>query len=387
MCWEDFEKRKVPLVVHVINRLALGGLENGLVNIINHMPPERYRHAIVCLRDFTDFRKRINRPDVPVMAMDKCDGQDFSLYKRLWRIFKDLQPAIVHTRNFGSLEYSVSALLAGVPRRVHGEHGRDMDDLMGMNWKYRFLRQLIHPFIDHYIAVSADLAQWLTQTIRVSPDHITSIYNGVDTDQFFPRQRGHPLVGPHGFATEKTILIGTVGRMEQVKGQMTLVRAFLDLICSVPEVKKRLRLALIGDGSMLKEIKWIIETEGISHLVWTPGESSNIPEIMRSFDIFVLPSVGEGISNTILEAMATGLPVVATRVGGNPELVDDGETGRLVSPGDFSAMAQAIQGYLDNPEKMKRHGLAGLNKVRTSFSLKKMVAAYMDVYDGVLSRP
>ena len=118
-----------PLVVHIIHRLAVGGLENGLVNLINSMPPAQYRHAIVCLTDYTDFRERIRDKRVPIIALHKKEGHDLGVYVRLWRVLRHLRPALVHTRNLSGLEHLVLAALARIPGRIHGEHGRDIYDL------------------------------------------------------------------------------------------------------------------------------------------------------------------------------------------------------------------------------------------------------------------
>ena len=122
-----------PLIVHIIFRLDVGGMENGLVNLINGMPANRYRHAIVCLKDYTDFRSRLQRADVALYALNKKDGKDLLLYYRVWRLLRTLRPDIVHTRNLGTIDMLFPAALAGVRSRVHGEHGWDMVDLHGEN--------------------------------------------------------------------------------------------------------------------------------------------------------------------------------------------------------------------------------------------------------------
>jgi sugar transferase (PEP-CTERM/EpsH1 system associated) len=378
------EDRQPPLIAHVIYRLAVGGLENGLVNLINHTPPDRYRHAIVCLKDFTDFRDRIERKEVPVIALHKRQGKDLGTHVVLWKALRGLRPAIVHTRNLPALEYAVSAALAGVPRRVHGEHGRDVYDLDGLNIRYNLLRKAVKPFIHHHIAVSRDLAKWLIRTVGVPPDRVAQIYNGVDARRFHPRVGARPVFGPAGFASPETLVVGTVGRMETVKDQLTLVRAFLHLLDVEPVARERVRLVMIGDGSLREEAQRLLEAANAAHLAWLPGERSDVPEIMRGLDLFVLPSLREGISNTILEAMASGLPVVATQVGGNPELVEEGQTGMLVPSADPVALSEAVRSYLVDPEKLARHGQAGRRSAETRFSIEAMVNHYLTVYDAVL---
>jgi sugar transferase (PEP-CTERM/EpsH1 system associated) len=362
----------------------MGGLENGLVSLINHTPAEPYRHAIVSLTDITDFRNRIRQDDIAFFSLHKREGQDYSMYGRLHRVLRGLRPDIVHTRNLGTLEYLVAAAFAGVGSRVHGEHGRDMYDPDGLNFKYNLLRRAVKPFVHRYIAVTNDLANWLVQTVGVRPDRVTRICNGVDTERFRPRTEPRSDFGPRGFASSKHILVGTVGRNEAIKDQLTLVRAFLHLIRIDAVSRSRLRLAIIGDGARRNEAQKLVSEAGAECLVWLAGERDDIPELMRSLDLFVLPSLREGISNTILEAMASGLPVVATKVGGNPELVVEGETGMLVPPSDPVAMADAVHSYLKDLPKLQRHGQAGRKRAVENFSIEKMVEGYLGVYDKVL---
>lgn len=373
-----------PLVVHVVYRFAVGGLENGLTNLINYMPPERYRHAIVCLTDYTDFRNRVRRVDVPCIALHKNAGHDFNVYLRFWRVLQELRPDIVHTRNLAGLEFMIPAAMARVQGRVHGEHGRDVYDLDGTNLKYNLWRRLTRPFVHHYTAVSTDLAGWLIDTVGADPRRVTQIYSGVDTQRFHPRQGARPTIGPKDFAPPGSLVIGTVGRMQAVKDQLTLVRTFLHLLETFPKAREHIRLVMVGDGPLREEAQQLLHAAHAKHLAWLPGESADIPEIMRAFDLFVLPSLGEGISNTILEAMASGLPIIATRVGGNPELVEEGRTGTLVPPADPPALAEAIRTYLVDQHRLAVHGQAGRQKVEARFSIETMVNGYLAVYDSTL---
>lgn len=373
-----------PLIAHLIYALGVGGLENGLVNLINHMPKNRYRHTIICLTDYTDFKQRITRDDVDVYALYMRKGKDFSVYMRLIRLLRQLKPTVIHTRNLSAIEGQVSAFIAGVPCRVHGEHGRDVFDLHGNSWKYNILRRLMRKIICQYTCVSKDLKQWLENVIHVSPQRITQIYNGVDIRCFTPRKGERSATGPTGFLTDNCIVIGTVGRMAEVKDQITLVRAFISLAEQLPEMQPRLRLVIIGEGVLRERAQSMLRDAGMENMAWLPGERNDIPEILRSLDIFVLPSLGEGISNTILEAMSTGLPVVATAVGGNAELVDENKTGYLVPPGNPDKMVAALKSYINYPDLITAHGHAGRKKVESDFSIENMVQGYMDVYDAVI---
>jgi sugar transferase (PEP-CTERM/EpsH1 system associated) len=380
------ESANSPLVVHILQRLAVGGLENGVVNLINHMPEDQYRHAIICLANATDYSQRIIRKDVPVIALQQRQGQDFSVHWRLLKLLLRLRPAIVHTRNLAALEFQAIAALAGVRGRIHGEHGRDMHDLDGTNRKYKFLRKTIRPFVQHYTAVSIDLRQWLVDTIGVRPDRVTQIYNGVDTEKFRPRERTHVRFGPDGFLTPNSFVIGTVGRMEPVKDQITLIRAFIQLVRARSEARERLRLMMIGDGSSRLPAIDLLRSAQMEDIAWLPGERDDVPDLMRSMDLFILPSLREGISNTILEAMASGLPVVATRVGGNLELVDAGNTGDLVPHSDPVSMACAIDNYFREPVTAIQHGTLSRRIVERRFSMESMVEGYLKTYDAVMQR-
>ncbi len=373
-----------PLIVHVIHRLQVGGLENGLVNLINRLPAECYRHAIVCLTDYTDFARRIETPDVPVFALHKRAGKDPASYLRLWRLLRRLRPALVHTRNLATLEAAVVASLAGVPCRIHGEHGRDVQDLDGSNRKYNALRRFCRHFVQHYITVSRDLAQWLQSSIAVPGEKISPICNGVDADKFHPLDEIHPLARDFPFGAEDWV-IGTVGRMETVKNQTSLARAFIRL-CADSRLRQRARLVLVGEGSLLPEVRRLLEQAGLLENCWLPGKRDDIASIMRGLDVFVLPSLAEGISNTILEAMASGLPVVATHTGGNPELVRQERTGLLVPVNDDAALAHALRRYVEDAGLQARHGQAARDTIEKNYSLACMVTNYHRVYARCLER-
>ncbi len=375
-----------PLVVHIIYALGTGGLENGLVNIINRAPSDHYRHAIVCLTSSGEFADRLTQADVTIYALDKRPGHDFRAYWRLFRLLWKLRPAIIHTRNLAALETQVLSLFLPRVRRVHGEHGRDIYDLDGSNRKYLLLRRFLKPFIHRYIAVSRDLADWLVSRVGIPDKAVRQIYNGVDLVSFHPRASLRPDLAPGGFVPAEGIVLGTVGRLAEVKDQASLVEAFSRLVAERPELRTRLRLVLIGDGPLFESLKGLLETRGITDLVWMTGDRKDVPELLRLLDIFVLPSLAEGISNTILEAMATRLPVIATKTGGNPELVDDGENGLLVPVGDVQALAKAIEELVSDPSVAVAMGARGYEKVSARFNWTHTVNEYLGVYDGVLGR-
>ncbi|MGH8501173.1 MAG: TIGR03088 family PEP-CTERM/XrtA system glycosyltransferase [Gammaproteobacteria bacterium] len=371
-------------MAHIIYRLDIGGLENGLVNLINEMPAKRYRHAIICLEGVTNFRDRLRRNDVELVALHKRNGKDPATYLRLWRVLKRLRPDVVHTRNLGAVDATLIAALAGVPRRIHGEHGWDMVDLHGTRARYVALRRVCRSWIDHYVTVSNHLAGWLQHRIGVPRERITQIYNGVDTAQFRPAVRGRETL-PCAFGKDENIVvIGSVGRMQHVKDPLTLVDAFLRLREISPRAWACARLVMVGDGPLRSDALARLQQTGASDRAWLPGARHDVPALMRGFDVFVLPSLNEGISNTILEAMASGLPVVATDVGGNAELVRHGETGRLVPASEPEAMARALAAYVEARGRRQTHGEAARTRAEQHFGLQTMVNRYQATYDAVL---
>jgi glycosyltransferase involved in cell wall biosynthesis len=217
--------------------------------------------------------------------------------------------------------------------------------------------------------VSEQIENWLQNEIRIGKP-ITQIYNGVDTETYRP-SRGRSAIRAELGIGDDVQLIGVVGRLDPIKDHLTLFRAFELVSKSFPKAQ----LLIIGDGPERKHL----ESVAVQNIVFL-GNRSDVPAILRGLNIFVLPSLNEGISNTILEAMATALPVVTTRVGGNVELVQEGYTGMLVEPGDHQALASALACYLSDSNLCTRHGQAGRRRVLRFFSIQQMVQAYEAVY-------
>ena len=374
-----------PLVVHLVYNFDTGGLENGIVNLINHMQPGRYRHAIVALCRIGELKNRIRRADVTYIALDKPPGHALWLYPKLYRLLRQLRPAVVHSRNLAALECVVPAWAAGVPVCIHGEHGRDVGDLDGRNVKYQRLRRLYRPFVHHYVALSRDLAGYLTGSVGIPQSRVTRLCNGVDAALFHPAGPVPDTIPGCPFRPDVHWLIGAVGRMQHVKDQITLTRAFVELLRQRPDAARTVRLVLVGDGPLRAQCRQLLEAAGVAQLAWLPGERDDVPQIMRGLGCFVLPSLAEGISNTILEAMACGLPVLATNVGGNAELVEPGSSGELVPAADPDALARVLLRWSDAPEDARRMGLAGRARVEQQFSIDAMVQAYQNLYDRLLS--
>jgi sugar transferase (PEP-CTERM/EpsH1 system associated) len=374
-----------PLVVHVMHAFDIGGLENGVVNLINRMPHDSYRHTVLALTRITEFRARVRRDDVEFIALGKGPGHAIRLYPRLHALFRKLRPAIVHTRNLAALEVAVPAWSSGVPVRLHGEHGRDVGDLDGSNRKYQRVRRLYRPFVTHQVALSRDLARYLVERVGVPRAKVTQLYNGVDAALFAPAGQRAAIPGCP-FAGAGLWIVGTVGRMQAVKDPQNLVRAFVRALAIEPALRARLRLVMVGDGALYGEVNAMLARAGVQDLAWLPGERDDVADVLRGLDAFVLPSLAEGVSNTILEAMACGLPVIATDVGGNGELVVEGRTGTLVPAADAEALARAIVAQARDPVAARAQGKAGRERVLSTFSLDAMVDGYRRLYDTLRAR-
>jgi sugar transferase (PEP-CTERM/EpsH1 system associated) len=374
-----------PLVVHVMHAFDIGGLENGVVNLINRMPHDSYRHTVLALTRITEFRARVRRDDVEFIALGKGPGHAIRLYPRLHALFRKLRPAIVHTRNLAALEVAMPAWSAGVPVRLHGEHGRDVGDLDGSNRKYQRVRRLYRPFVTHQVALSRDLARYLVERVGVPRAQVTQLYNGVDAALFAPAGQRAAIPGCP-FAGAGLWIVGTVGRMQAVKDPQNLVRAFVRALAIEPALRARLRLVMVGDGALYGEVNAMLARAGVQDLAWLPGERDDVADVLRGLDAFVLPSLAEGVSNTILEAMACGLPVIATDVGGNGELVVEGRTGTLVPAADAEALARAIVAQARDPVAARAQGTAGRERVLSTFSLDAMVDGYRRLYDTLRAR-
>ena len=373
------ERAEPYLVVHLVYSFGCGGLQTLLAECIDRLPTAQYRHAIVCLTEITDNKTIVGRADTEFYELGKPPGNDFRTHIKLWKLLRQLRPAILHTYNVGTLEYSLTAALAGVPVRIHAEHGRDSVEIDGNHGRYNLLRRLLIPVVDAYVPVSADLARWLRDTIRVPEQKITTVTNGVDVVRYSP-------VRPVRGAGTGPLWIGTVGRADRIKNQVGLLDTFQLLLERFPSPHYDLRLAIVGDGPMLSVLRELVASRGLADKVWMPGVRRDIAEVIRRFSIFVLPSLSEATPVVILEAMATGLPVVATRVGGVPDLVLENKTGLLVVPSNPEAFADAVAIYLLDEEMRRKHGIAGRARIEASYSIDAMVAGYSSLYRHHLLR-
>lgn len=369
-----------PLVVHLLNRFDTGGLENGVVNLINHLP--QFRHAVVAVTEIAPaFQARVKAEGTQFFALQKPPGQGFWLYPRVYHLLRVLRPAVLHTRNLGAMEFQWPAWAARVPLRIHSEHGWDMDDLGGVKRSNQLLRRVYGTPAHRFVALSRAIETYLTGPVGFPSQRVQRICNGVDTQRFAP-VTSVPEAWP--FRRGEHLVIGAVGRMQAVKDPLNLVDAFLKLRELCPTEWPRLRLTMLGGGPLLDAARERLATAGAADQAWLPGDRSDVAALLPQIDIFALPSQAEGISNTLLEAMACGCAPVATAVGGNPELVEEAANGLLVPAGDSAALASALARLIDEPGLRERLAAESLCRARQEFSLDGMVAGYGRLYAGHL---
>ena len=356
-----------PLIVsHILHSFGTGGMEKGVATLVSHSSKD-VNHIIICLSR-SGNSERLLPPGTQLIEMDKLPGHSYGFYRRLSCLLKDLGPDVVHTRNWGGTDGILAARMAGIRSVVHSEHGFGPENPDGNIAKRIWTHRLLSPMVKEYIALSSALQQWLSTRVKVlKPVH--QIINGVDVKQFCPGSgsRIRQSLGIH----PDTFVIGVAASLNTIKDHPTLIKAF-------KKFKKQQSdavLLIAGDGPERETLEQL-SGPGIIFL----GNRNDIPEFMQALDLFVLSSINEGISNTILEAMASGLPVAATLVGGNPELVIRDVTGKLFPAGDSEALAAILSDYAVSPELRKNHGENGRKTVVDQFSIQTMVDKYETVW-------
>ncbi|MBU1310251.1 MAG: TIGR03088 family PEP-CTERM/XrtA system glycosyltransferase [Gammaproteobacteria bacterium] len=363
----QLQGQQQPLVVHLIYCLDTGGLERVMLNCIRGMVEQGFRHAVISLTHASDFANQLP-VDVPVYCLGKKPGADLSVHLKLWRILRELRPTIMHSYNLATLEYHPVSWLAGVKGHIHAEHGRDVSDPKGENKKYQWLRRLVSPFLHRFVAVSDDLNQWLLQQVRLPQTKVQLIYNGINTELFNTSA-----------LKNKRFTFIHVARLSPIKDQSTLINAFA-ILCQQSTLP--CQLLLVGDGPLRQQLAQQIDELGLATQIELLGERQDIAELMQRSHVFVMSSLAEGIPMTVLEAMACGLPVVATAVGGLPELIKT-EHGKLVASGNAKELAAAMLPYLEQPALAVTHGTLCRQRVCEQFSEPAMVAQYLSLYRAV----
>src|SRR5258705_374824 len=327
-------------IIHVMNALAVAGMEVGVIKLVNRQDPKTFRSILCCLQVAMEDALPLVNPDTPVVVLGKKRGIDFTLFTKLVALFRKERPHIVHSHNWATLLYVVvAAKIARVPVIIHGEHGYEEQAAIERRLGSK---RLLARHVSRLTTVSSNIERILIEQWRVPPERVTYIPNGIDLNRFPPGLNPEPLRREFGFTSEHRV-ITSIGRFVPVKDFPLLIRSFASVHRRHPEA----RLLLIGAGHPTA-LRLLAESLGVGSAVLLPGTRGDVPNLLNLTDIYVNSSSFEGMSNTILEAMASSRPVVATDVGGNHELVREGETGFLVPSGDEAALANRLTRLLDD---------------------------------------
>ncbi len=359
-------------IQHVLLSLQPGGLENGVVNVVNRLDPARFQSSLCCLKIAGEFAARVKRDDIAIHEFGWRGGNDIGLAWRLAKMFKQTRTDIVHTRNAEAFFYGfLGAKLAGVPHLIHSEHGRTFNDR-----RIRFFAQRqMSRFTDAIFAVSDQLKRDLVGHIGIPPSRIEVLYNGVDLQRFKSVDRAS--IHAEWGVRPGEVVVGSVGRLVPVKNYPLLLRA----VQAVPGCK----LVLIGDGPERSGLTALAESLGIVDRVRFLGHREDVGSLLGAFDVFVLPSFSEGMSNTLLEAMAAGVAAVASDVGGNGEIVRHEETGLLFPSDDLSVLRGHLERLTADAALRARFAENGRRRALQAFDIGAMIKRYEDLYERVAS--
>jgi len=370
-------------VLHVLSCLGLGGTEHGVLKIIRGLGDDEFEHQICAVRGIDESFAHQMKIEAKMSAVGTREpGFQFPLF-RLARLMKQFRPHVVHTRNFGALEAIPAARMTRVPVAIHSEHGYELETLKGLPLRRRIVCSAFYALADQVFTVTEDLRDYYSRQAWLSPKRFRVIYNGVNTDLFRPRPEiAASLRSALGISAGR-VVIGSVGRIVPIKDYKTLLQATEILVRQGRDVQ----VLLVGSGPELPKLREeAAASPELAGRILFLGASDGIPDLLNAMDVFVLPSISEGMSNTILEAMATGLPPVVTRAGGNPELVEDGRVGCLFNPGDVQALAGLLSRLADETVLRRRYGQAARQRAVEHFSLAVMMRHYRDLYLDLASR-
>ncbi len=363
-------------VMHVLDRLDTGGTEKAVLKLIRGLDEDLFEHYICTLRG-TDPSAGQWSAGVQLVNLGR-EGTNFKFnVPRLVRAMRAIQPAVVHSRNWGAIEAVIAARIAGVPAVVHSEHGYELEMQSGLPLRRRVLRHLTYRMASATATVTHELRNYHAGQAWWRPERIRILYNGVDLDEFRSRLQAREALRQQLGIPAQALVLGSVGRMVRLKDFMTLLKAARLLFTEIPG----LYVVLVGAGPELSNLQeFVASAHELEGRIIFLGMLDQVADALNAMDIFVLPSMMEGMSNTLLEAMAVGLPIVATRVGGNMEVVGEGVCGYLFTPQDVHGLAGLLRTLLRDGSLRADFGVAARQRAAKEFSLQAMVARYRDLY-------
>jgi glycosyltransferase involved in cell wall biosynthesis len=360
-------------ILHVVDSLEVGGLERTVVRLA--VAQKKAGHIVSIATVFRNgpLTEALQNSDIPVHCLEKRPGFDFKSVRKLRKISKN-KIDVVHTHNPVPHYYATLATLGIKLHRISTRHD------MGVHLKRKRMEDLYRLALKktHAVVLVCDAARERFINESIVPENLASVvYNGIEPTEARDRQ-GHenkqlrqklglPETGP---------IIGSVGRLNQVKNYETLINAFAILTRVSPESS----LVIVGDGPERQSLQELIKTLGLEDRVKLLGERNDIDDLLAQFDVFALTSKTEGFSVALVEAAWAGLPIIATDVGGNREIVDHGTTGFLVQVGDSSAVAEKLKFLLTDREFHRIASRMIRSKAETNWSLESMADNYLEIY-------
>lgn len=354
-------------IFHLITELSSGGAQSALLRLLERMDTQQFTLTVVCLYNGDKIvAQQIRALGIEVVDLGMTQKWRIDTLGRLYQLLRQKRPDILHTWMFhANVPGRVLGRLAGVSIIISSEQ------TMGQEGRIRrLLNRLTAPLTDRVICVAQKVADFVQAQVGIPSDKLVVIPNGVDVQIFVPSAMTKP-------ADWQPRIIGNVGRLEPVKGTRFLLEAFAQVADQFPDR----RVWLVGDGTERQNLEMQTKQLGVTDQIQFLGTRKDVSELLPQMDIFVLPSHWEGMPIAVLEAMAAGLPVVATAVGGTTEVVVPGETGLLVPPADPTALAQAMVTLLTDPALCHRFGLAGRKRVEQQFSIEQTVAKTVALYE------
>ncbi len=363
------ERATRPAILLIGDTLKIGGTEGQFVEVACGLDRSKWDVRVTCLRAEGLLRARLEAAGLAPWSCGPGSFKSPRFISAIWRLARYLRSEkihLVHCFDFYSNLLGVPAVrLARVPVVIASQ--RDLGDLRprGQQWLHgMMLRLATHVFVN-----TEKVAERLIRARTVPRERLTVIPNGVDLGRFTP--------GPNGSHRSGSIMIGTLANLRLEKGVEDLVRA----VALIRARYANARLVVWGDGPLRPHLDALIGSLGLDGIVELRGSTMEPERVLRELDIFVLPSLSEACSNVLMEAMATGLPVVATNVGGNPALVQDEVTGLLVPPNDPAAIAKAIIRLIEEPGFAATLASQGLARIRTGFGMDMMLKRVESLYD------
>lgn len=365
------ERQRVG-VVHVVLSLRPGGTERLVVDIVKTLR-DRFRMSVCCLDELGSLADELIAVDVPVMSLGRSPGFQPGLGRQIANVAKQMSSLVLHCHHYSPFVYGACAKVLNPRLRVvFTEHGRLSD--AGPSRKRRLANHILRVLPDRVYAVSGDLREHLIDE-GFGPAQVRVQHNGIPLGQ--PPAPDEVARARRELGIDvRSFVIGAVGRLDPVKDFPTLLRAIKLLRLRVPQVK----LVLVGDGPERERLEGVILDEGIGDVVQLTGYRADVRSLLPAFDVYVNSSITEGVSLTILEAMAAERPVVATRVGGTPEVIFEQLNGVLVEARNPGSIASAIEALVERNEWRKTIGRAGHERVVEAFSVERMVQEYANAY-------